>query len=225
MRFGRLVGLRELGQRAARGWLWRFKCDCGSEADLVAVDIAARKNASCGCGMREYYRSRMTSKSCGHCGGEFEVLKGKASKRTYCSDACCSAGLRQKHSGVGNPAYVDGTARAPEKKRLRMRIYKRANPEKVAAWNGATRAKRKAVAGRYRGQDVQRLRHRQSHRCAICSTCIRQFWHVDHIIPIARGGSNFVGNLQLLCAACNLSKRDLLPVEFRRFRMRKYAAI
>jgi hypothetical protein len=41
-------------------------------------------------------------------------------------------------------------------------------------------------------------------------------WHskiyVDHIRPIARGGTNKTKNLQLLCGFCNSSKKDFMTV-------------
>lgn len=40
-------------------------------------------------------------------------------------------------------------------------------------------------------------------------------WHIDHDLPIVRGGTNDEANLVLACASCNLSKRDMTGDEFR----------
>jgi hypothetical protein len=49
-------------------------------------------------------------------------------------------------------------------------------------------------------------------KCAECSVDILQELeasaHLDHIVPISRGGCNDIVNLQLLCARCNRKKRD-----------------
>jgi hypothetical protein len=36
----------------------------------------------------------------------------------------------------------------------------------------------------------------------------------DHVMPRARGGSNYIGNLVLTCGPCNLAKGKLSYLEF-----------
>lgn len=54
----------------------------------------------------------------------------------------------------------------------------------------------------------------QKGRCANCGIYLRGYFHLDHIIPLAKGGTNNRRNLQLLCQQCNLSKGAKHPVEF-----------
>lgn len=42
---------------------------------------------------------------------------------------------------------------------------------------------------------------------SVCSACgFGDDLHVDHILPLSRGGTNDLDNLQMLCSRCNLSK-------------------
>ena len=53
------------------------------------------------------------------------------------------------------------------------------------------------------------IRERDGHRCMKCGKKIGrgQDWHIDHIIPISKGGAEWdMNNLELSCAPCNLSK-------------------
>lgn len=36
----------------------------------------------------------------------------------------------------------------------------------------------------------------------------------DHFIPLSKGGKNGVGNIYIVCKACNLLKANFLPNEF-----------
>lgn len=38
--------------------------------------------------------------------------------------------------------------------------------------------------------------------------------HVDHIVPVSKGGGNSLDNLVTACAACNLGKSDLGTTRF-----------
>lgn len=61
------------------------------------------------------------------------------------------------------------------------------------------------------------LRARERGKCALCGSDIllelEDDIHVDHIVPLSKGGCNDLVNLQLLCKNCNLSKsnKEIFP--------------
>jgi 5-methylcytosine-specific restriction endonuclease McrA len=54
----------------------------------------------------------------------------------------------------------------------------------------------------------QRVRQRYSGRCAECDAA--DYLEFDHIVPVAKGGSNSEANVQLLCRGCNSRKSDMI---------------
>ena len=52
-------------------------------------------------------------------------------------------------------------------------------------------------------------------RCVYCATplCLETAT-LDHVYPVARGGTGSPGNLVTACLRCNQLKGDLLPTEF-----------
>lgn len=54
---------------------------------------------------------------------------------------------------------------------------------------------------------------RDRYRCRHCgiSVDLGAVLHIDHIIPISKGGTSDLGNLQTLCQTCNLGKSNSLP--------------
>ena len=55
---------------------------------------------------------------------------------------------------------------------------------------------------------------RDNFKCVLCGASPAKDpsieLHIDHIIPWSKGGESTVDNLQTLCSACNLGKRDLI---------------
>jgi 5-methylcytosine-specific restriction endonuclease McrA len=42
--------------------------------------------------------------------------------------------------------------------------------------------------------------------CGVGAEAPGVIMHIDHIVPLAKGGKNELDNLQLLCGKCNLKK-------------------
>lgn len=47
-----------------------------------------------------------------------------------------------------------------------------------------------------------------------CVYCGGEGGHIDHIVPLARGGTHTFSNIQMVCRQCNFSKRDYSEEEF-----------
>jgi hypothetical protein len=88
--------------------------------------------------------------------------------------------------------------------------WRKANPEKFKAGIDRRRA-RKANATTYLVSDKD-LRRIMQKPCIYCGSKPE---HLEHIIPLVRGGSHGIGNLASSCAWCNLSKGSKFITEWR----------
>jgi 5-methylcytosine-specific restriction endonuclease McrA len=100
----------------------------------------------------------------------------------------------------------------PERAKAAAAAYRRANIDQHRTYH-ANRKARKRAGGTHTVADIGDLLRLQKCKCAICKTSIRDRYHIDHITPLARGGSNVRANLQLLCPPCNHRKSDRDPIE------------
>lgn len=106
------------------------------------------------------------------------------------------------------------------KNRERMNEYGRKSyhkhKERTKPARVARRATRRGADGVFTAADIDALHKRQS---GYCMGCARPFstilpFTVDHVIPIARDGSNWPDNIQLMCMPCNDSKGTKLMGEW-----------
>lgn len=95
---------------------------------------------------------------------------------------------------------------APQE-RARTKIWRRANPEKQRFMEKRRRARLQNAPGSHTFEQWQRLLFEHGHMCPYCQRHEPEIQLTqDHIIPLSRGGSDDISNIQPLCVSCNASK-------------------
>lgn len=114
-----------------------------------------------------------------------------------------------------NPARLAEYAAANiERKRELNRLWAKQNPDKLRVKAAIRRARKLGAGGTHTQADVASLYVKQRGKCVVCRGRLGDEFHVDHVTPLAKGGSNDRLNLQLLCPDCNLRKGAKDPLKF-----------
>lgn len=106
----------------------------------------------------------------------------------------------------------------PDRLRAAVRAWHARNPERALVYAGKRRAIKQAATVHLEGVNelYAFIRNSVKIRCFYCTNFVAgKDVHVDHFIPLSRGGKHSVENLRASCAGCNLTKHNKLPSEWR----------
>lgn len=93
--------------------------------------------------------------------------------------------------------------------------YQKNNLDRARVNNQNRRARRTGAEGSHTLEEINHLLEVQDNKCACCNVNLtKDNKHLDHIYPLALGGTNYIWNLQWLCQFCNSSKSATHPDEW-----------
>lgn len=103
--------------------------------------------------------------------------------------------------------------------REHVRAYNNASAErKQAAVERAMRRTHFSEADRDKHRTA--LLRRDGSHCFYCRKALGAAYHVDHKLPLAKGGTDALSNLALACVQCNQEKHNKTVDEYRSWRRR-----
>lgn len=122
-----------------------------------------------------------------------------------------------KHRERRNSETLANYHKNKEKKKAKVREWQIANPDLVRAYKQTTKAKRKSsFDGGISGAELLKWKNAQPKVCHWCDKKCEQGFHIDHYVPLSRGGLHEVKNLVISCKTCNLQKHAKDPLDFAR---------
>ena len=110
-------------------------------------------------------------------------------------------------------AYTAQRKNKPELYKAIQAAYRKRNPETIRFRDHARRAIGKQSSISAKGL-IERLIKLQRGLCPCCNLPLGNDFHMDHIDPIARGGSIGSDNIQLMRAICNMNKSAKHPIDY-----------
>lgn len=158
---------------------------------------------------------------------EVELIDGKY----YLGDLCVK---KHEHEATGQSLRLGSTkgcveclkmieanrrSRKNEYRKTQRKRFAQNNPEKARLNYRINSHKRRALLKgvlrqTYSKQDLSKKLDLFNCKCAYCCVDLDDKYTWDHVIPIAKGGSDAIDNLVPACSDCNLNKNAKNPLEW-----------
>lgn len=158
-------------------------------------------------------------KQCGEAKPLSDFHKGKTysgGRKPVCKNCLkeYAAKYRRENADKVKQRQDDWRARNLDQQKTYKKKYFAQNVDSFYARSANRRARKLSVGGKLTSDLSSKLFQLQNGRCACCKKPLGNDYHLDHIMPLALGGTNTNDNIQLLRARCNLQKQAKHPVDF-----------
>jgi 5-methylcytosine-specific restriction endonuclease McrA len=163
--------------------------------------MTARNGEPCKrCGKREWYKNGQCVPCTRDRGKEYYLRNRSKVKERHQNWA------RQNKDKVNKRARR-WAENHPEKAKEVARSWVKRNPEKATAFYHKYRTERTKAGGTYTATEWKALVKRYGGKCLCCGRDDVKLT-ADHVVPVSKGGTSNIDNLQPLCQTCNSKKRD-----------------
>lgn len=147
--------------------------------------------------------------NCDYCGNEKEEKQShyKKKKRHFCNTECYS-NFRRELMPLSEQNAYKGVRKDGESKQVYHRNYVKRHPDLISHLKARRYARERNAKGSHSLIEWQLLKIAYENKCAFCGE--NKKLTKDHVIPLSKGGSDFIENIQPLCKNCNSKKHNKL---------------
>ena len=149
---------------------------------------------------KDYYQKirlncKKLSKKCYYCGITFETWR---TIQRFCSQKCLRNEWASRHRDyMKNVIKKWRSSEGGKKSALKRK-------KQILHSASIQQDKRRGAIGSHTLEEWMGLKRKFGYKCVCCKK--RKKLTKDHILPLIKGGTNFISNIQPLCMICNRSK-------------------
>jgi hypothetical protein len=169
---------------------WLCECWCGKHTVVHALSLV-KENGTRSCGCLNSATQRRYACQRGHAFTLENTIVGKNNRRTC---RTCKSANEKTRQGQHNQ-------------------YLREHPELRLSYENARRARKTSAGGSFTPEEWIALCDKYEHKCVRCKR--RRKLTADHVIPVSKGGTSSIENIQPLCKPCN-SWKHTQSIDFRK---------
>jgi 5-methylcytosine-specific restriction endonuclease McrA len=126
-------------------------------------------------------------------------------KKHFCSMSCYSE-YRKMYYDPSDHNNYKGVRKEGESRQVYHKRYCAKNPDRISHLKARRYAREKNAQGSHSLEDWNLLKIKYDNCCASCGNKTKLT--KDHIIPLSKGGSDYIDNIQPLCRSCNSKKNN-----------------
>jgi 5-methylcytosine-specific restriction endonuclease McrA len=121
-------------------------------------------------------------------------------------------GWRERDQGLLKAALAANELRWEREERERQQVEEAAREAQDRKAEHYFRRRYSRARETHEPYTRQEVYDRDSGRCYMCHEQLAPGWHIEHVIPLARGGMDTPGNVRASCSRCNRRKGLQAPV-------------
>ena len=91
--------------------------------------------------------------------------------------------------------------------------WTRSNPDKIKSYTQNRRSRIAGNGGSFTEEEWQELCNKYDNICLCCGE--KENLQADHVVPVSKGGTSYISNIQPLCQPCNSRKGNRCSTDYR----------
>jgi hypothetical protein len=202
---------------------YSITCSC---CGLVAIKNYPSTYCSKKCSTKAYNRMRKTRRpakpiiitehKCPIC---LNIFTSPTARTVYCSKKCKKRSGRQRHykkhrNSINEKLRSRPRPPATEKSRATQRSYRKKHPE-ISRVKRHKRRMKQNNSTKDTSAIIRKSIMKAKSVCYWCGSSLSgKKWHMDHVVPLCRGGDHSAANVVKSCPDCNQKKGGKMPNDF-----------